>query len=230
VRGVLWLTHQLNVLFRKHQLYKLLCDLSRNRQAILVLWRRASHRFIVRPCAAQWWHTARFDLSRETFWTGLVFPTIQSGTFTVFNGANSDMNWHWTVSCADAAEQNSIMAGINEFHRRTTIRMVRHNSPPSGDYVHITGQNTGCWSFVGRQGGVSNTAHGVVKKSPSLRTAPLGFTTYQTQIQTGLSPVTPPPPPLWTILQLSCSNCSNSLTNQLWVHQLLSEGIWNLVQ
>jgi hypothetical protein len=67
------------------------------------------------------------------------------------------------------------MAGINEFHQRTTIRMVRHNSPPRGDYVHITGENTGCWSYVGRRGGVSNTAQGVVKESSAVRTPKLGF-------------------------------------------------------
>jgi hypothetical protein len=53
--------------------------------------------------------------------------------------------------------------------------MVRHNSPPSGDYVHITGENSGCWSYVGRLGGVSNTAQGVVNNSPATRTAPLEF-------------------------------------------------------
>jgi hypothetical protein len=67
------------------------------------------------------------------------------------------------------------MAGINEFTAKTTIRLVRHNSPPSGDYVHITGENTGCWSYVGRIGRVSNTVQGVFKKYPALRTALLGF-------------------------------------------------------
>jgi hypothetical protein len=58
---------------------------------------------------------------------------------------------------ADAAEQRSIMAGINMFAMNTTIKMVRHNSPPRGDYVHITGEDKGCWSYLGRIGGVSNS-------------------------------------------------------------------------
>jgi hypothetical protein len=137
-----------------------------------------------------------------TFWTKTgnflnrsLFPKLQTGIFNVFTFANSDTNWHWTVSCTAAPEQNRIMLGINEFRRSTTIRMVRHNSPPRGDYVHITGENSGCWSFVGRIGGVSNTAQGVVKKSPALRTANLGFNSQplpqKTQTHYGLSRITP---------------------------------------
>jgi hypothetical protein len=104
-----------------------------------------------------------------------LFPNYKSLTFTVFNGINTDTNWHWTVSCAADAEQTRIMACINEFHVRTSIRMVRHRSPPSGDYVHITGVNESCVSSVGRQGGVSSKVQCFVKKNPALRTAPLGF-------------------------------------------------------
>ena len=87
------------------------------------------------------------------------------------------------------------MLGINEFHIRTSIRMVRHNSPPRGDYVHIMGENTGCWSYVGRIGGVSDGAQGVVKISPVQRTAPSGIRSHahppkKTQIHCDLSPFT----------------------------------------
>jgi len=97
------------------------------------------------------------------------------GIFTVFTCQNSDMNWHWNVSCAAGPEHSRIMEAVDEFHRRTTIRLVRHNSPPVGDYIHITAQHSGCWSHVGRIGGVSNRVQGVVKTSTALRSAPLGF-------------------------------------------------------
>jgi len=117
-----------------------------------------------------------------TFWTQsgnfLTRPRVSQTTkrhiYSLY-GANSDMNWHTTVSCAAAAEQDRIMAAINEYHAKTSIRLVRYFSPPSGDYVHITGENSGCWSFVGRIRGVSNRVQGDVKTSAALRTAPLGF-------------------------------------------------------
>ena len=102
-------------------------------------------------------------------------PDYKAATFTIFTGVNSDTNCHCTVSCAALGERNRIIEVVNEFHNRTTIRLVRHNLPPRGDYVHITGQNTGCWSFVGRIGGVSNRVQGVVRTSTTWRTAPLGF-------------------------------------------------------
>jgi len=64
--------------------------------------------------------------------------------------------------------------------------MVRHRSPPRGDYIHITGETSGCWSYVGRIGGVSNTGQVVDKTCPALRTAPLGFRSH---------PPDPPPTP-----------------------------------
>jgi hypothetical protein len=129
----------------------------------------------VRRCAEQWRPTALSEVSPETFGPVLVISKLQSSTFTVFTCANSDTIWHWIVSCTAAGEQTRIMAGINEFHMRTTMRLVRHNSPPSGDYIHITGENSGCWSYVGRIGGVSNTVQGVVKTNRALRTALVGF-------------------------------------------------------
>jgi hypothetical protein len=67
------------------------------------------------------------------------------------------------------------MLAVADYNTLTAVLLVRHNSPPSRDYVHITGENSGCWSFVGRRGGVSSTVQGVVKTNPGLRTKPLGY-------------------------------------------------------
>jgi hypothetical protein len=67
------------------------------------------------------------------------------------------------------------MLGVNDFNTMTTVRLVRHTTQPSGDYIHVTGENSGCWSYVGRRGRVSSTVQGFVKTSPALRTKPLWF-------------------------------------------------------
>jgi hypothetical protein len=124
-----------------------------------------------------------------------------------------------TFFCAAAAEQGRIMTGINEFARWTTIILVRQPSPPRGDYIHITGENSGCWSFVGRIGGVSKAAKVVVKTSQALRNAPLGIRSRPhltkkkhecTAVYLVLHNI-----PLGTILETFSSNCSNSLIEEL---------------
>jgi len=57
------------------------------------------------------------------------------------------------------------MQAIEEYHKKTPIRFKEYNPGIDEDYVIITGQNIGCFSHVGRQGGVSNTSQGVVKKN-----------------------------------------------------------------
>ena len=68
-----------------------------------------------------------------------------------------------------------IMQAIDDFHRKTTIRFKEYNPMTDSDYIHITGEDSGCWSYIGRRGGVSSRAKGVVKKSPAQRTAPIVF-------------------------------------------------------
>jgi hypothetical protein len=58
-----------------------------------------------------------------------------------------------------------ILGAINDFHQRTSIRFKEYDSSDT-DYVYITGEDSGCWSYVGRLGGVSNTAQGFVKITP----------------------------------------------------------------
>jgi len=89
--------------------------------------------------------------------------------------SHSAMNWQSSVSCADTAERNRIALAIFDFHQRTPVRFRLYDPQTDRDYVYITGQNTGCWSYVGRIGGVSNRVQGVVKTSPALRTVPFGF-------------------------------------------------------
>jgi len=75
-----------------------------------------------------------------------------------------------------------------DYEEKTAIRFKPYDPITDTDYVYITGEDSGCWSYVGRKGGVSNTVQGVVKKSPALRTASLGFCSFtpDTQIHIGI--------------------------------------------
>jgi len=68
-----------------------------------------------------------------------------------------------------------IYRAIDDYHNKTSIRFKRFEPAKDKDYIYITGENTGCWSHVGRKGGVSNRVEGVVKTSPELRNSLLGF-------------------------------------------------------
>jgi len=72
------------------------------------------------------------------------------------------------------------MLAIKDFHQKTPIRFKQYDPLNYSDYIHITGENSGCWSFVGRKGGVSNRVQGVVRTSTALRTAPLGLRRFTT--------------------------------------------------
>jgi hypothetical protein len=95
------------------------------------------------------------------------------------------------------------MMAIEEYHKRTPIRLREYDPLNDRDYIHITGENSGCWSYVGRQGGVSNIVSGVVRKKPALRTALFGFRRnprtslatlpHKTKIHSLLSRITPNP-------------------------------------
>jgi len=89
--------------------------------------------------------------------------------------SHSVVNWHRPVSCADDNERNAILLAIDDYHQKTTIRFKQYDPITDPDYINITGEDSGCWSSVGRRGGVSSRVQDVVKTSPALRTAPLGF-------------------------------------------------------
>jgi hypothetical protein len=66
-----------------------------------------------------------------------------------------------------------ILGAINDFHQRTSIRFREYDILTDYDYVYISGEDSGCWSYVGRLGGVSSRVKGVVKTTPEERTTPL---------------------------------------------------------
>ena len=76
-----------------------------------------------------------------------------------------------------------ILLAIDDYHQKTPIRFKQYDPTTDTDYVHITGEDSGSWSYVGRIGVVSSRVQGVVKTSPALRTAPLGYYNFR-----------PPPP------------------------------------
>ena len=82
----------------------------------------------------------------------------------------------WPVFCAAAAHKDQIILAIDEYHNKTSIRFKQYDPLTDKDYVYITGENSGCWSYVGRIGrGVSSRVRGVVKTNTALRNAPLRF-------------------------------------------------------
>ena len=85
------------------------------------------------------------------------------------------MNWDGSISFAADAERNDILLAIEDYHKKTSIRFKPYDPRIDKDYVYITGVDSGCWSYVGRIGRVSNRVQGVVKTIPTLRTAPLGL-------------------------------------------------------
>jgi len=68
-----------------------------------------------------------------------------------------------------------ILQAIDDYHEKTAIRFKQYDPQTEWDYVHITGEYAGCWSHVGRLGGVSSKVQGVVTESPALQTTTLGF-------------------------------------------------------
>ena len=83
-------------------------------------------------------------------------------------------------------ERNQFLLAIDDYHAKTTNRFKQYDPRTDSDYVHITGKNSGCWSYIGRIGKVSSRIEGVVKTSPALRIAPLGLSrlTSKTKIHT----------------------------------------------
>jgi len=102
---------------------------------------------------------------------------------------HSVMNEHSSLSCLAEDERNSILLATCEYYFNTPILFKQYNPLTDTDYIQITGEDTGCWSHIGRIGGVSKRVKGVVKKCPALPNTPLGFRSFRpnTQIQNGLS-------------------------------------------
>jgi hypothetical protein len=61
-----------------------------------------------------------------------------------------------------------IRNAIEDYHQKTTIRFNQYDPLKDRDYIKITGDDSGCWSYVGRIGGVSSRVQGVVKICPAL--------------------------------------------------------------
>ena len=68
-----------------------------------------------------------------------------------------------------------ILRAMEDYHQKTTIRFKQNDPLTERDYINIMGEDTGCWSSVGRQVGVSNTAQGVVKKTNHCEQQRYGF-------------------------------------------------------
>jgi len=132
--------------------------------------------------------------------------------------SHSVTNWHRPLSCADSAQINMIHRAIDDYHIRTSIRFKQFEPATDKDYIHITGEKGGCFSNVGRKGGVSSRVQGVVKTSPELRNSQLGFHSFICQKTISPRFITWYNH-LWAMKESSCPNCSESLLNQLEVHQ-----------
>ena len=80
-----------------------------------------------------------------------------------------------------------ILRAMEDYHQKTNIRFKQYDPLIDRDYINITGEDTGCWSYVGRQGGVISRVQSVVKTSTEPRNAPLASSfNSQTQIHNGL--------------------------------------------
>ena len=132
--------------------------------------------------------------------------------------SHSVTNWHRSVSCADSAQINMIHRAIDDYHNKASRRFKQFEPAKDKDYIHITGENTGCWSYVGRKGGVRNRVQGVVKTSTELRKSPLGFHRFIRQKIISHRFITWYNH-LWAMKESSCPNCSESFMNQLELHQ-----------
>ena len=163
-----------------------------------------------------------------------MFPKLQSGTLMSVGATHSVMNWQRPVSFTAGAQKEHILLAIDEYQNKTPIRLREYDSLNDMDYIHMAGENSGCWSYVGRIGGVSITVQVVVRKRPALRTAPLGFRS-NPHPKTKTKPVKPPPPvhyeqfsnrPVRTAVTHSRTSCE--LTNDQ--KRDADSWVWNLVQ
>ena len=157
-------------------------------------------------------HSGKFlsrpRVSQTTKWHNQSFAAV----------SHSVTNWHRPLSCADSTEINLIHRAIDDYHNKTSIRFKQFEPAKDKNYIHITGEEEGCTSNVGRQGGVSSRVQGVVKTSPELRNSPLGIHGFICQKTISHRFITWYNH-LWAMKESSCPNCSESLLNQLEVHQ-----------
>jgi len=113
-----------------------------------------------------------FGTQSESFRTRSRFSKIKKWHIQcTADASHFTINWQSSVSCADSTEIRMISLAFREFEHRTPIRFRERDPLSDTDHIHITRYNSGCWSYVGRQGGVSNKVHCVVKTNPARRTA-----------------------------------------------------------
>jgi len=160
-------------------------------------FRTQSGNFLTRP-----------SVSQTTKWHNQSFAAV----------SHSVTNWHRPLSCADSGQINMIHRAIDDYHKKTSIRFKQFEPAKDKDYIHITGKKEGCFSNVGRKGGVSNRVQVVVKTSSELRNSPLGFHSFICQKTISHRFITWYNH-LWAMKESSCPNCSESLMNQLEIHQ-----------
>ncbi|XP_055353905.1 zinc metalloproteinase nas-4-like [Paramacrobiotus metropolitanus] len=88
-----------------------------------------------------------------------------ANSFDVARNGRVDDNYLWKYRTIpyvisddfDLEERYKIEEGIAEYHRKTCIRLVPLPDLPDrpawmDDYIYITRENSGCWSYVGRLG------------------------------------------------------------------------------
>ena len=146
-----------------------------------------------------------------------VSQTTKSHIQSFAVASHSVTNWHRPLFCADSAETNMIYWDIDDYHNKMSIRFKQFDSWKDKDYIHITGENTGCWSYIGRIGRVSRREQGLVKTSRSQRTAPLllhSFIRQKTNSHRFITWYNH----LWEMKESSYPNCSHAIMNQLEVH------------
>jgi hypothetical protein len=136
--------------------------------------------FIFRPCEAQWRRTAWHTLA-EKFLTRPCVSQTTKWYFHCLLVLYIIMNSHWSISCVADDERNKILVAILDFFLKTPIRFKEYDPLNDTDYIHIKGENSGCWSYVGRQNGVSSKVQGVVNSNTEPRTEPLGFFSFNPQ-------------------------------------------------
>nr|AGM32350.1 zinc metalloproteinase [Coptotermes formosanus] len=102
----------------------------------------------VRSLQSAWERSGKFEgdiaLSDEELRNGLINPASRWPNRVV----------PFLIDDVFNDEQRAqILLAVDEYHKKTSIRLREYNPQTDTDYVHITGEDSGCWSYVGRLGG-----------------------------------------------------------------------------
>jgi len=62
------------------------------------------------------------------------------------------------IFCAADEQRAHLLRAVDEYHNKTSIHLREYDPAIDTDYIYITGEKSGCWSYVGRVGGVSYLA------------------------------------------------------------------------